>query len=93
MSVFGFKEPSSKELGCSPQTPTLIGCIFLRIEAENFFFTSDSLRSVKSCILAQFLASLQSNFFDLFNTSDLHRFSSAEPCIVARFFMLSTRLF
>ncbi|WP_221182137.1 hypothetical protein, partial [Delftia acidovorans] len=31
------------------------------------------------------LASLQSNFFDLFNTSDLHRFSSAEPCIVARF--------
>src|SRR2546427_7730965 len=53
MSVFGFKEPSSKELGCSPQTPTLIGCIFLRIEAENFFFTSDSLRSVKSCILAQ----------------------------------------
>jgi hypothetical protein len=29
---------------------------------------------------------LQSNFFDLFNTSDLHRFSSAEPCIVARFF-------
>jgi len=47
MSVFGFKEPSSKELGCSPQTPTLIGCIFLRIEAENFFFTSDSLRSAK----------------------------------------------
>ncbi|MEQ6310714.1 hypothetical protein ABN448_26075, partial [Delftia acidovorans] len=28
-------------LGCSPQTPTLIGCIFLRIEAENFFFASD----------------------------------------------------
>jgi len=53
MSVFGFKEPSSKELGCSPQTPTLIGCIFLRIEAENFFFASDSLRSVKSCIIAQ----------------------------------------
>jgi hypothetical protein len=34
MSVFGFKEPSSKELGCSPQTPTLIGCIFLRIRSE-----------------------------------------------------------
>src|SRR2546427_6656276 len=27
----------------------------------------------------------RSNFFDLFNASDLHRFSSAEPCIVARF--------
>ncbi|WP_418514892.1 hypothetical protein [Delftia sp. PS-11] len=38
MSVFGFKEPSSKELGCSPQTPTLIGCIFLRIEAGDFSF-------------------------------------------------------
>ena len=54
---------SSKELGNRLQTPTLIGCIFLRIKLLRISsFRFSSLRSAKPSILAQFLSNWQ-NFF------------------------------
>ena len=54
---------SSKELGTRHQTPTLIGCIFLRNRITNptevFFAFPTWLRSAEPWILAQFLKNCQ----------------------------------
>ena len=54
---------SSEELGTRHQTPTLIGCIFLRNRITNptevFFAFPTRLRSAEPWILAQFLKNCQ----------------------------------
>ena len=64
LSLFGF---SSEEPCHSLQTPTLIGCIFLTIQASKLFaFLLTPLRSAEPSIITQFLKNCQTFRRNLF---------------------------
>ena len=88
---------SSEELGTRHQTPTLIGCIFLRIlQPEVLFVLLSLLRSAKPWILTRFLKSCQTLWSlslrsESRSTRLNHRYqrptlSAAKPWSITRFF-------